>query len=98
MKRSCLCKSKCEDVVLSPLFVGVSIPKGGPGLFTPGGGLGSSGDTSITGGEGLGAILVSPSPLGLRSGEFLFLRFREVGADTGVEETAGLVVSVVSCC
>lgn len=55
----------------------------------------------MTGGEGLEAMLVSPSPwgpLGPRSGEILFLRCREVGVDTGVDDTAGVVVSDVSCC
>ena len=78
--------------------MGVSI---GGGLIRLGGGFGSSGDTSMTGGEGLGAIMISPFPwvsLGPRSEDILFLSGREVGMDIGVDNTAGVEVSDTSCC
>lgn len=60
-------------------------------MLREGGGFGSSGDTSMTGGEGLGATEWSGSPCPI-SGEFLFRKSREVGADSGVDKTAGVVV------
>lgn len=77
--------------------VGVSMPWDDAGLLMPGGGFGSSGDTSMTGGEGLGPVSPSPWCLSPKS-ENLLLRGREVGVHSGVDKTAGVRLSDVSWC
>ncbi|MPC67375.1 hypothetical protein E2C01_061550 [Portunus trituberculatus] len=89
--------SKCEGPVFSPLPVGVSMPWDGAGLLMPGTGLGSSGDTSMTGGEGLRAESSFPRCLSPKS-ENLLLRGREVGVERGVDISGGVRISGVSWC
>lgn len=65
-------------------------------MLRDGGGFGSSGDTSMTGGEGLGAEW--SGSLCPKSGEFLLRRGREVGVDSEVDKMVGVVeVSDISC-